>query len=531
MTHVAIPENAIVTGGGSACVEPEPLPPTFDAQGGSVTQELRSLFQHSSHYLLGMAATAGLGIISLPIFTRVFTVSDYGAIDLVQKIGLFAVSLSKGGLQHAALRFHDGAAFATSPELERKHYSTFLLGAVAIATAMTITYGLATAIGSGRLFGAELTPLLLLGGLLVCIRPIQSILTSFLRAEERTLAFNGVLLGNKATTILAACGLLLMFGAHPAAYFAGAALAEGAIVYLLWRQLSRRSLIHWGDFDRGLVRAGLYFGLPLITYELAFVVLSSADRFLVRSLLDASSLGYYSLACGLSQELNALLIGPLHLAIVPIYMRLWSTRGQEETAEFLSAGLDAYWAAAAGICCLVALCARDAVVVLSSPKFEPAAAMIPLLVFGMLVFTGHVVMCAGLFIEKRTGLIAMIVLSGAVLDVALNLLLLPRIGLYGAAISSAASGVACTCGMWVASSRLLRIRLNFPALAVYGGAAVTTWLALHWIHTGSALATLVARGAAGALLYSGLLWTMDHRVRRVLRELVRMRPWRFSHAS
>jgi O-antigen/teichoic acid export membrane protein len=107
--------------------------------------------------------------------------------------------------------------------------------------------------------------------------------------------------------------------------------------------------------------------------------------------------------------------------------------------------LDAYWAAAAGICCLVALCARDAVVVLSSPKFEPAAAMIPLLVFGMLVFTGHVVMCAGLFIEKRTGLIAMIVLSGAVLDVALNLLLLPRIGLYGAAISSAASGVACTC--------------------------------------------------------------------------------------
>ncbi|MBN8730162.1 MAG: lipopolysaccharide biosynthesis protein [Acidobacteria bacterium] len=492
------------------------------------TQELQALFQQSFHYLLGMAATAGLGFISLPIFTRVFTVSDYGTIDLVQRIGLFAVSLSKGGLQHAALRFHDGVLFRASPEMERRHYSTFLLSAAAISAGVALVYSLVTLMGSGRWFGVELTSLLLLGGLLVGIRPVQSILTSFLRAEERTLEFVGVLLSNKAATILAACALLLLFGAHPAAYFAGAAIAEGVVAGVLLHRVTRRSLVHWDSHDTDLMRAGLLFGLPLISYEMAFVVLSSADRFLVRSLLDAQSLGYYSLACGLSQELNALLIGPLQLAIVPIYLRLWSTRGREETAAFLSAGLDAYWAVAAGICCLVALCARHAVVVISSAKFEPAAALIPLLVFGMLVFTGHVIMCAGLFIEKRTGVIALIVLGGAALDIALNVLLLPRLGLQAAAISSAASGIACTGGMWFASAKYLRLRLNFEALAMYGGAAAATWFALHRIDAGSALVTLLARGAGGAILYGGLLWMMDRRVRRVWGELARWCSWRFS---
>lgn len=71
----------------------------------TVTDELRKLLRHSSHYLTGIVISLALGFISFPIFTRVFSVSDYGTIDLVAKVLPLLTALSKMGLQQSALRF------------------------------------------------------------------------------------------------------------------------------------------------------------------------------------------------------------------------------------------------------------------------------------------------------------------------------------------------------------------------------------------------------------------------------------------
>ena len=74
---------------------------------GAISNELKKLLRHSSHYLAGLLGAMALGFVSFPIFTRVFSVADYGTIDFVQKILLVLIAVSKMGTQNSALRFYD----------------------------------------------------------------------------------------------------------------------------------------------------------------------------------------------------------------------------------------------------------------------------------------------------------------------------------------------------------------------------------------------------------------------------------------
>lgn len=115
---------------------------------GAVTNELKKLLQHSSHYLSGILISLAVGFISFPIFTRAFSVSEYGTIDLIAKVLLLLTALSKMGLQQSALRFYDGSAFSSDQASARRYYST-MLGGVALTAAF------ATALFLGGVSRAE----------------------------------------------------------------------------------------------------------------------------------------------------------------------------------------------------------------------------------------------------------------------------------------------------------------------------------------------------------------------------------------
>ena len=75
----------------------------------AVERDIKGLFRASSHYLAGLLGKIGIGFISLPILTRLFSIADYGVIDLAGKILLLLTALSKMGLQNSALRFFDSS--------------------------------------------------------------------------------------------------------------------------------------------------------------------------------------------------------------------------------------------------------------------------------------------------------------------------------------------------------------------------------------------------------------------------------------
>lgn len=483
----------------------------------TTTSELKALFRQSSHYLGGLLGGLGLGFISFPIFTRAFPVAEYGMLSLGQKALTLATAVGKLGMQNAVLRFYNGREFSAEPAAGRRYYSTMFFGAAATAAAATLVFLAVVAVGQRLFPDKHLATLFYVLSSLILVRGLSSILMSFLRIEERTKTFNALSVATKGLTILTVCLMLPLAGRTAHTYFTGAILAEGAVIVVLMAPLFRRKVIAVKEFQPSLFRSGIAFGLPLAVYELAFASLGSGDRFLVRHYLGAEALGQYSVAYGLSQYVNDLLVTPLSLALMPIYMRLWVNEGAEKTAEFLSVTFNLYLAAAAGVLAAAAVTCEDALVFLASAKYQAAAHLVPILAAGLLVYTAYVFVSAGLLIHKKTVTMAGWLLFSAAANMGLNCLLLPWLGLQGAAVASLLSYLLCVVLLGRASYRVLPLKVDVTRACKYLFAAGLTWLVASRISLEPLLLRLAVRGVVAVAGYVAVVLVLDSELRRAAR--------------
>lgn len=499
------------------------------ASGPIVAAEMRTLGLHSAHYLAGFLGSMAFGLVSFPIFTRVFSVAEYGIIDLAQKVVLIFTAGSKMGLQNAALRFYDSSQLAHDSNKARTYYSTMCFGVVITSSMVVLLFLALMGLFPRSWISSPLAGLSSLLSILILLRALESILCAFLRVEERTKAFNIIAVAIKALTIAAVCTLLPWAGRTASTYFAGTTAVEMTTVLVLVVWLIRRRLLAVGSFDSALFRVGVAFGLPLVLYESAFTVLGSADRFLVLHYLGKNALGHYSVAYGLSQTVNDVLLTPLNLALMPIYMRLWTLSGREATIGFLTTALDYYVIAAAGVLSISAACARDVVVLLSSSKYAGADRLIPMLLAGLLIYTTHLFVAAGLLLHKQTLRMAGILFFCAVVNIVLNCLLLPWIGLPGSALATLLSYLLCILVLWRASSRVLPLRINVPAIGRCAVAAMIAWLAASAVSLKPPILSVAASSTIALSVYLGTLLAIDSHLRSQAAQLSRCAARVYRH--
>lgn len=494
--------------------EPEIESPAISKLAG---HELKTLFLHSSHYMAGLVANLVVGLVSFPIFTRVFSVAEYGLLDLAQRVILMLTIGSKAGLQNAVLRFYDKEQFAADPASARKYYSTMFLGALSTAAVVVLLFLGVDRLVPNTLITGPLTNLIYLISALVLLRALGAILWAFLRIEERTKAFNVTSVGTRAATVAVICALLPLAGRSVKTYLGGTILVETALVAGLTLWLLCRGLLDARRFDLPLFWAGALFGLPLVVYEFAFAILGSADRFLVRHYLGADALGFYSVAYALAQNANDLLVTPLGLAILPIYMRIWSSHGAEKTIEFLSIALDLFLVGSCGMLAIAAATAHPVVVLLASSKYAGVDHLIPILLAGLMIYATYIFVAAGLLIHKRTMQMAGLLVLAAMANIGLNCLLLPILGLNGSALATLLSYAFCTLLLARASGRFMALRIHPSSLSKYAAAAAAAWLAGQRIELGSPLMDILGRSALAASVYGVVLCALDCRARRAAR--------------
>jgi O-antigen/teichoic acid export membrane protein len=325
--------------------------------------------------------------------------------------------------------------------------------------------------------------------------------------------------GTRGATIALVCALMPLAGRTAYTYLAGVILVETVLVVGLTLALIRRNLLGPACFDRAFFRAGVIYGLPLVVYELAFAILASADRFLVRHYLGADALGLYSVANTLAQNANELLVMPLGLAILPIYMRIWNTEGAERTTAFLTTTLDLFLLAAAGLFAIVAAAAHPLVVLLASAKYAGVERLIPMLLGGLLIYATYIFVAAGLLIHKKTLQMAGYLLVAVAVNIALNCLLLPYWGLTGSAVATLLSYALCILLLACASRRLMPLHLTFRSLSVYAGTALLAWFAGSRIAMNSPFPDLLARCTVTLCIYFAGLYLLDQRVRGSSRQV------------
>jgi O-antigen/teichoic acid export membrane protein len=425
-----------------------------------VSGYLRRLATTGAAYTAASILSKLIAVALLPLYTRYLSPTDYGAAEVLFASVVSVSIVVRFGLIEAVLRFY----YKDDEDPRRVVASTFA-GLFWFSTlAVLIALPLAGPIGEALLdpdkpaevAAAPELARLAVGGLWV-LTMFEFLLTLF-RLEERARAYFVTTILNVLATI--AVTIALVVGAEEGArglllgsYATGAAFVLGLIA-MHWRRLSLR-------FDPALLRRLLRFGLPTMPAEVSLYLLNFADRIIIVRFLGLAEAGLYSLAVKFAQAVNVLVRG-FQLAWPPL---AYSIRDDDEARRAYATVMTLFVAACAFVVTGMWLFSRWIARVLADPRFFDSWEAVGLISTAVTLYAIYMVMVVILGRTGRTEFNLPAALAALVVNIALNLILVPTLGIVGAGIALVVSYGIVVVLMYVFTQRLFPVPYQWGRLA------------------------------------------------------------------
>ncbi|HEY7207641.1 MAG TPA: oligosaccharide flippase family protein [Gaiellaceae bacterium] len=443
-------------------------------------RELRRLAHHSAVYGIGGLVSRLLAVLLLPLYTHYLTRADYGRVETLTAASTVMVIVLRMGISSAFFRFY----FDSHDEAHR---------VLVVRTCFWFTMVMATAgLVLGEIFAPQIADFLRLGPHADLVRAAAvglwaqmnyEQLTSLFRVEERSLQFVYASLANIFVTVAATVVLVVVYHGHALGVVVGNFIGT-LCVYLVLLGYRRYQL--GLQFDRHLLRQMNRFGLPLVPSALALWAINFIDRIFVAAYKGPAEVGVYSVAVRISSAVVFLMIA-FRTAWPAFAYSIDDDREAKRTYAFVLTYvvLVLSWVSLA----LGAL-APWLVDLLTAPAFHRASEAVALLAFAGTAYAGYVVLAIGSGRARKTQLNWVITGAAALVNVGLNVALIPPYGMVGAAVSTLASYVALFVGMVWYAQHVYRVAYQWRRVLTAAGVAVAL--------------TAIARGLGAPLALSCL---------------------------
>ena len=422
---------------------------------------LRRLATTGAAYTAASVFSKLIAVALLPLYTRYLTAADYGAAEVMFAAVVAASIVIRLGTIEALLRFYykDGEdpAAVVSSSFAALFWLSTAAALIALPFARPISEALLDA-PSAELSGQTAAELgrIAIGGLWV-LTMFEYLLTLF-RLEERARAY----FTTTILSVLAAIGLtvVLVVGAGEGArglllgsYASGAVFVFG----LIFVHRRRLSLL----FDGALIRRLMRFGLPTMPAELSLYLLNFVDRIIILRSAGPTAVGLYSLAVKFAQGVNVLVRG-FQLAWPPL---AYSIRDDDEARRAYAAVVTYFVAGCAFVVTGMWLLSRWIVRLLTTPEFFGSYEAIGLIATGVTLYALYMVLVVILGRTGRTEFNFPATIAALLVNVALNLALVPPLGIVGAGLALVASYIVVVALMYGFTQRLFPVPYEWGRLA------------------------------------------------------------------
>jgi O-antigen/teichoic acid export membrane protein len=406
----------------------------------SLAAQMKRLARHSAVYGLGGIVSRVLAVFLLPLYTRFLDTDDLGAVGLIVALSAVLVTILRLGISSAFFRFYFDSP---EPAQRRLVVRTSFWFTMASAT-LGLAAGVLLAQPIADLLGLDDANLVRAGFVGIWAQMNYEQLTSLFRAEERSTAFVLASLANIAVTIGATIVLVVVWEQGALGVIVGNFTGTLAI-YLALLAVHREQL--GLQFSRPLLREMNRFGIPLVPAALALIVVNFSDRFFLVHLASLDEVGLYEIGVRIASAM-VLLLTAFRMAWPAFAYSIQDDAEAKRTYAFVLTYLVvvASWLALA-----LGLLAPWLVRLLTQPEFYEGERVVAPLAFGGMAYAAYIVMAIGVGRAKRTQFNWVITGFAAVVNVALNLILIPPYGIMGAAVATVASYVVMFLGMtWYA---------------------------------------------------------------------------------
>ena len=390
---------------------------------------IKELFKDSAKYLPSMAVPALVGLIAIPIITRLFPPEVYGNYILVIATVSFLSTIAVAWLGSSTIRFYP--AYELNGELN-KFYSVLLKLTISSVGAVSILFLIILFLLESQV-SVSIVSLMRIGVLLFIVSSFWSVLLNVLRAKRNAGWYSALSIWTSVAGLGIGLAMVLILHTGIEGLLWGAIISIVIAIPLLWKISLGIPSLKDGNVRSQMGWEIAKYGIPAMGINVLTWAQSLSDRYILEFFRDSQEVGIYSASYAISERSIFFITSLFLLASSPIGFSIWERQGVKASQEFMKK-LTRYYLlvglpAAVGLCLL----AKPITHLLVAPQYYLGYRIIPLVAFGAFFVGVAHRFTIGLSYHKRTDLLMLCYLGSVVLNVALNFIYIPKYGYMAAA--------------------------------------------------------------------------------------------------
>lgn len=381
---------------------------------------------NSALYSFTTLLQKGASFFLLPLYTAFLTPEDYGIVNVVTSVSSFLAVLIMMSLNGAATRFH----YKNTEESYRK---------VLWGTITSIVF--ISSLGWGAVFFTlhrflvdpfigkiDFYPYAVIGLANTIITPLYLLFQSYLQVRQEAFHYSI----NTFSHFLTQVGLAIVFIAVYKMGAVGVLLSNviTSLIFFIYVLIVYIPKIKIG-IDKGVAKKSFKYSLPLLPHQISIWSAGTIDRLFLNGYKGKAVTGVYSVGQQFGNVVGTIAYS-VNQAFVPWFFQMIE-KGKEGYRKIEKMGLFAVVGYSL-IAFAISLFAPEILKIMVSEKFRDAWQVIPILTFAF-VFHGVYFFFINILFIKDTGWVFTVTLSSMIVDVLMNILLVPLWGFWGAGIA------------------------------------------------------------------------------------------------
>jgi O-antigen/teichoic acid export membrane protein len=421
----------------------------------SIAEKIKEVGKHGIIYGFGSIAQSAAGFLLLPLYAKYLVPHAFGVFSLIQLIGTISGAIFYLGASSALPRSYFDY---DDPEDRKRVFNTTLLLLFSGAAIQIIIAALFSNFFSSIIIGSsDYGKLVFINLVSSAILFINTGFFIYLRILRKSTIVVIMSIMSFLVTVSIAYYLLISenMGISAPIY----AIFGSQILILLFFLFYLRDSISLFPIFRKEIRIQLKFGIPSVLASVSLMISDWGDRIILGQILSISDVGIYSMGVRIAMLYNIVIVLPFAMIWSPMMMEYKN----DENIKELFTRVTFYYSVISVVCIVLCFLFMDDILGLfdMAQNYAVSIKLIPFIMAGLYLSSLQNIFSAGVFYKRKPILLVYVYLAIGGINILLNLLLVPILGLWGAVTSGILSRLALAVAVYVVSGRYFQFKLDY----------------------------------------------------------------------
>lgn len=406
---------------------------------------LKKAVNHSVLYGISNSLVNLAGLLLLPIYAKYLSPEEYGVFTTINISGaILGIIYDMGLIGSLNSHYFD---YSEAEELKRKLISStilifyFLFSSISTFILFFFSIEISTLLFKGANEYSDIIRLMIV---ITYINLLTGVPLSVVRLKQKAFAFM-LISFLRVSALLIFSLLFLIFLKESLLGLYKAQMISSASALVVVFLLTHNDFIF--KFSLAQIKKMMAYGLTYFpTIAFAWVI-NFSDRYLLNYFSTLEEVGIYSFGCKIAQIVYIFVISLLG-GWNPI---LFSIVKEDNAKEILSRMMTYFFLVVSSLVLFISIFSEDIVTVLSVGKYVESYKIVPLISLSYLLYGVYVFLFCGLMVTKKIKSQPIIIGISAFINIILNIILIPKLGYMGAALSTLFTYCVVVIGTYVVS--------------------------------------------------------------------------------